>query len=139
MKNGGLMQKWHRAIIADPPMRSPRLNAHEVQAHLLIQCWEEGPLGMRFDLCAGWFRHLPSRLGKSIALDDSIRLVSTVHRLMLSGADPSQWVCPRSYIKSLRSLRKALIHPEQGYWVETLAAAMIMYHIEASRETSHCS
>jgi hypothetical protein len=134
LKHGGLLQKWHRLAASEARMRDIPLNPLEIEAHHLILCWDEGPAGMRFDLCAAWFRHLPARLGRNRALDDATRLLSTVHKIMLSEADPAQWVCPASYIRALRSLRKTLSHPVHGCSVETLAAAMIMYHIEVSAE-----
>jgi hypothetical protein len=129
---GGLFQKWHTSIFRPSITTTLPLSPVELQCLRLTKCWDEGPMGMRFDLVAGWLKILPRRLGNSLALDDTVHLLSTIHDQMIKGKDPSCWVCPSTYIKALRSLRKVLIDPEQGHSVETMAAALLLYHIEVN-------
>jgi hypothetical protein len=108
------------------------LSTADIRSFQLIECCNEGPIGMRFDLIARWLKLLPPRLGRSCALDDAVSLINVVHKRMLHCQDPSEWISPSAYTKALRSLRNALPDPEEGRAVETLAAALILYHIEVS-------
>jgi hypothetical protein len=49
---------------------------------------------------------------------------------MLNSQEASEWICPSAYTRALRSLRSALPDPVEGRAVETLAAALILYHVE---------
>lgn len=132
-ENGSLFQKWHKSgLLMECPTFGVPLSPSETQGYDLTKCWSEGPQGMRFDLSARWIRLLPSRLGNSKALDDAVDLLCNVHRRMLEGKKYSDWMCLTSYNKSLRSLREAVIDPVDGYKIETMAAATILYQVEVS-------
>lgn len=136
-KSGGLFQKWHRSAINSSPSPSPSLTPVDVQIFDLIQCLQQGPPGMRFDLIGIWLRKLPQRLGRSVALDNAAHLITSVHGRMIRNSTSTDWLCPESYIRAIRSLRAAILHPDEHIWFETITAASILHHVEVCGSHLH--
>ncbi|KAF2099665.1 hypothetical protein NA57DRAFT_75168 [Rhizodiscina lignyota] len=135
-ESGSLFQKWRRTDAVPDLVATPTLSPGEMRAQKLIACFREGHIGTHMDLLGTWLTWISQRMGVSAALDDAIMLMSSVHNAMMRGRGCSTWIDAKGYLQAVKSLREAIADPGEGYSGETLAAAFILYYLEASLRPS---
>ncbi|KAI1489664.1 hypothetical protein F5X96DRAFT_600854 [Biscogniauxia mediterranea] len=121
-------------LVASSPRSVPTTVADRLAARLVGYLAKEDPTWsvMR---CIGYTKHIPARLGESVALRDGVALLCSAWANYRRDVPARQVIDPVLYGRALRSLQRCLDDRRQYSTCETLAAATIMERVEVLFDT----
>jgi hypothetical protein len=86
-----------------------------------------------------FYSFIPSRLGRNLALDDTISCLCGIYADTLTNNPTTSEIAIRRYAKSLNSLRTCLKEPQLRTESETICASIVLQLCEVSSLGGHRS
>ncbi|KAJ9602419.1 hypothetical protein H2200_012961 [Cladophialophora chaetospira] len=114
------------------PSKAPNPSPAELLAHSLIESMHHSRPGLELDSLSKYFGLLPSRVGCSAALDDTLRCLVSAHQLALHGVPINNCLDLNLYGRALQSIQKALENPAEYVSSSTLCAVSLIARLEAT-------